>query len=149
VKALHIPNEAVNILRSAQSSIADLPRAKQLIKKATANISPTQPVIGTPTCHPSQCNARKSSLEENQGWPTRRPAVIHSTCSIRHPTHPFEPTLLEVSVWCQMFSVWKFQTSHTSLAWHIVWTPDPTHEEGSEEKPCSEVSSALECYRQC
>jgi len=38
VKALHIPNEAVNILHSAQSSIADLPQAKQLIKEATANI---------------------------------------------------------------------------------------------------------------
>ena len=35
---LHIPNEAVNILRFAQSSIADIPQAKQLIKKATASI---------------------------------------------------------------------------------------------------------------
>ena len=38
VKALHIPNEAVNILHSAQSSIAGLPHAKQLIKLASASI---------------------------------------------------------------------------------------------------------------
>ena len=38
MKALHIPNEAINILHSAQSSIAGLPHAKQLTKLASASI---------------------------------------------------------------------------------------------------------------
>ena len=38
MKAFHIPNEAINILHSAQSSISGLPHAKQIIKLASANI---------------------------------------------------------------------------------------------------------------
>ena len=55
VKALHIPYEAVNILHSAQSSIAGLLHAKQLIKLAYASIrsNTASYSIGTPTCHPA------------------------------------------------------------------------------------------------
>ena len=38
MKCLHIPKEAVDLIRSAQSSIADLPQAKQLSKTTRAII---------------------------------------------------------------------------------------------------------------
>jgi len=134
VKAFHIPNEAVNILHSAQSSIADLPQAKQLIKEATANIkSNTASHWNTHLSSLSvQCKLTEAvNLEqESQVWKRIRdglrtcgPAVIHSTCSIRHPTHPFESTSLEDSMWCQMFSVWKFLTNSGT---YPKWLPSGT-----------------------
>ena len=55
--------------------------------------------------------------------PTCGPAIIYSTCSVRHPTHPLEPTSLEDSVWHQMFSVWKFPTNSGT---YPKWLPSGT-----------------------
>ena len=75
VKALHIPNEAVNILHSAQSSIGGLPHAKQLIELASASIksNATSHWNTYPSMQTDRSNkpgAGKSSLAKDQGWPT-------------------------------------------------------------------------------
>ena len=136
VKAFHIPNEAVNILHSAQSSIADLPQAKQLIKEATANIkSNTASHWNTHLSSLSvQCKLTEAvNLEqESQVWkrirdglPAGQLSFILRAASDTLPTttHPFEPTSLEDSVWCQMFSVWKFLTNSGT---YPKWLPSGT-----------------------
>ena len=46
MKSLHIPKEAVDLIHSAQSSIADLPQAKQLSKTTRAIIYKVNSFLG-------------------------------------------------------------------------------------------------------
>ena len=119
VKAFHIPNEAINILHSAQSSISGLPHAKQLIKLASANIKSNMASYWN--THLSSLSVQSKLTEavnlEQESQVRKRirdglpAAVVYSTCSIRHPTHPLELTPMEDSVWGQMLSVWKLSTN--------------------------------------
>ena len=43
----------------------------------------------------------------------------------------------------------KYWSDFQCRSLHLFWIPDPTHEEGSGEKPCPEVSWVLECHCQC
>jgi len=101
VKALHIPNEAV---RSAQSSIADLPQAKQLIKKATANIkSNTASHWNTHLSSLSvQCKLTEAvnPEQESQVWKRIRDGLPTGQLSfILHAASDTLPTPLNLRCW--------------------------------------------------
>ena len=86
VKALHIPNEAVH---SAQSSIAGLSHAKQLIKLASAGqhnqsleYPPVTPLSAMETDRSYKPGAGKSSLKKGSGM-----AYLRVRCQLFYVQH--------------------------------------------------------------
>ena len=96
VKALHIPNEAVNIFHSGQSSIVGLPHAEQLIKMASTSIK-SNTTSHRNTYLSVQCKLTEAinPEQESQVWksisnglPVGQLYIIYFTCNTRHPIHP-------------------------------------------------------------